>query len=76
MGLEGAHMGRGGMWERAASREAYQAGKGSWGQTLFEPVPGTKLCEFLDTKKEVSAVCSNPSNDISYPSVQEIRCCL
>lgn len=50
----------GGTRERARSRETYQARKGRWRGTLFEPVPRTKLCEFLDTKKEVSAVGSKP----------------
>lgn len=75
VGLERAHVGRRGTWETGVSRETYQAGKGSWGQILFEPVIGTKLCKFLDTKKEVSAVGSIPSNDPGYPSVQEICCC-
>lgn len=39
---------------------------------LFEPVPGTKLCEFLDTKKKVSAVGLKPRDDIGHPSVQKI----
>lgn len=49
-----------------------RADGGRWRGTLFEPVPGTKLCEFLDTKKKVSAVGSKPRDDIGHPLVQKI----
>lgn len=38
-----------------------------WGGTLSEPVLGTKLSEFLDTKKVGSAAGLEPSNDICCP---------
>lgn len=72
-GEEGKH------WSELRAEKLTRQGRadgGRWRGTLFEPVPGTKLCEFLDTKKEVSAVGSNPNNDTGYPLAQEICCCL
>lgn len=48
--LEQGYAGRGDMYVRESRSLRNQPGKGSWGQgrgTLSEPVPETKLCEFL-----------------------------